>query len=39
MECADVDVGNGILNIRYSKGHDQHYIALHDSNGRPDAPL
>ena len=31
LECADVDVGNGILNIRYSKGHDQHYIALHDS--------
>jgi len=31
LGTADVDLGNGILNIRYSKGHDQHYIVLHDS--------
>jgi len=27
----DADLDAGILNIRYSKGHAQHYIALHDS--------
>lgn len=27
----NVDLGRGILDIRYSKGHDQHYIVLHDS--------
>jgi len=27
----DVDLGGGVLNIRYSKGHAQHYIVLHDS--------
>jgi len=27
----DVDLDNGVLNIRYSKGHTQHYIVLHDS--------
>lgn len=28
-ECTDLE--NGILDIRYSKGHDQHDIVLHDS--------
>ena len=27
----DVDLESGILNIRYSKGHAQHYVVLHDS--------
>jgi len=27
----DVDLDDGVLNIRYSKGHAQHYIVLHDS--------
>lgn len=27
----NVDLKNGILNIEYSKGHNQHYIVLHDS--------
>lgn len=27
----NVDLGRGILDIQYSKGHDQHYIVLHDS--------
>lgn len=27
----NVDLERGILNIQYSKGHDQHYIVLHDS--------
>jgi len=27
----DIDFDNGIVNIRSSKGHDQHYIVLHDS--------
>ena len=27
----DVDLDGGVLNIRYSKGHAQHYIVLHDS--------
>jgi integrase len=27
----DVDLEHGILDIRYSKGRNQHYIALHDS--------
>lgn len=31
LKTADVDLGQGILNIHYSKGHDQHYIVLHDS--------
>jgi integrase len=26
-----MDIDNGILNIRYSKGHDQHFIVLHDT--------
>lgn len=31
LRVADVDLQNGILNIQYSKGHDQHYAVLHDS--------
>lgn len=31
LRVEDVDLCNGILDIRYSKGHDQHYIALHAS--------
>ena len=27
----NVDLKRGILDIQYSKGHDQHYIVLHDS--------
>lgn len=27
----DVDLDNGIISIRDSKGHDQHYIVMHDS--------
>jgi len=27
----DVDLNSGVLNIRYSKGHSQHYAVLHDS--------
>ena len=28
---ADVDLSNGVLNIRYSKGAGQHFIILHDT--------
>jgi len=31
LRVDDVDLVHGILNIRYSKGYAQHYIALHDS--------
>lgn len=31
LQKADVDLANGVLDIRYSKGYDQHYIVLHDS--------
>ncbi len=31
LRRADVDLSDGVLDIRYSKGHDQHYIVLHDS--------
>lgn len=31
LETCNVDLDNGVLDIRYSKGHDQHYIVLHDS--------
>lgn len=31
LRVEDVDFCNGILNIHYSKGYDQHYIVLHDS--------
>ena len=27
----DADLSHGVLNIRYSKGHDQHFVVLHDS--------
>jgi site-specific recombinase XerD len=31
LRSQDVDLCHGILNIRYSKGHAQHYVVLHDS--------
>ena len=31
LKRKDVDFGDGVLNIRYSKGHAQHYVVLHDS--------
>ena len=31
LQCEDVDLTYGILNIRKSKGYDQHYVALHES--------
>lgn len=31
LKVEDVDLRNGIINICYSKGHPQHYVALHDS--------
>lgn len=31
LRAEDVDLTHGILNIRYSKGHAQHYVVLHDS--------
>ncbi|MBU3153662.1 tyrosine-type recombinase/integrase [Clostridium estertheticum] len=31
LRKTDVDMEHGILDIRYSKGRNQHYIALHDS--------
>jgi integrase len=31
LRVEDVDLCQGIMNIRYSKGHTQHYIVLHDS--------
>jgi len=31
LKVEDVDLCRGIINIRYSKGHDQHYVVLHDS--------
>lgn len=31
LRVEDVDLYHGILNIRYSKGHAQHYVVLHDS--------
>ena len=27
----DADLENGVLEIKRSKGYDQHYVALHDS--------
>lgn len=29
--ASDVDLHNGIINIRHSKGNSQHYVALHDT--------
>jgi len=31
LRVEDVDLRHGILDIRYSKGHAQHYVGLHDS--------
>ncbi len=31
LRVDDVDLHHGVINIRYSKGHDQHYVVLHDS--------
>jgi len=31
LRVEDVDFCSGVLNIRCSKGHDQHYVVLHDS--------
>ena len=31
LKIEDVDLCCGIINIRYSKGHAQHYVVLHDS--------
>ena len=31
LRVEDVDLSHGIVDIRYSKGHAQHYVALHDS--------
>lgn len=31
LRVEDVDWRQGVLNIRYSKGHAQHYVVLHDS--------
>jgi integrase len=31
LQRADVNLSDGMLDICYSKGHDQHYIVLHDS--------
>ena len=31
LKVEDVDLYNGIIKIRYSKGHSQHYVVLHDS--------
>ena len=31
LRKSDVDLVHGILNIEYSKGHDQHFVVMHDS--------
>jgi len=31
LRVEDVDLDGGILNIRYSKGHGQHFVVLHDT--------
>jgi site-specific recombinase XerD len=31
LRTEDVDLQNGVLDIQFSKGYDQHYVALHDS--------
>lgn len=31
LKCGDVDLGHGVINIRKSKGYDQHYVALHET--------
>lgn len=31
LKREDIDLFQGVINIRYSKGHNQHYIVLHDT--------
>jgi integrase len=31
LRVEDVDLSEGVLNVRHSKGPDQHYVALHDT--------
>ena len=31
LQVSDVNLDNGVLNIRCSKGHSQHFVVLHDS--------
>ena len=31
LKKGDVDLDHGVLNIQYSKGHDQHFVVLHES--------
>lgn len=31
LKREDVNLDSGVINIRYSKGHAQHYVVLHDS--------
>lgn len=31
LKRGDVDLAHGVMNIRKSKGYDQHYVALHDT--------
>jgi site-specific recombinase XerD len=31
LQKSNVDLVHGVLNIEYSKGHDQHFIVMHDS--------
>ncbi len=31
LKCENVDLQNGIISIKYSKGYNQHFVALHDS--------
>lgn len=31
LRTVDVDLIQGVLNIRYSKGHNQHFVVLHDT--------
>jgi site-specific recombinase XerD len=31
LEREDIDLSHGVINVRHSKGYDQHYIALHES--------
>jgi len=31
LKRGDVDLENGVISIRDSKGHDQHYVVMHDS--------
>jgi len=31
LRTENVDLAHGVVDIKYSKGHDQHYVVLHDS--------